>query len=161
MQYNNSYVRRQDRLLEQESAIYLLATGEYGVLSLATIENEPYGIPLNYAWDGMNCIYFHCAVEGRKLELLMKNSLASFCVVGKTNVIPEKFSTGYESIIVKGMLRIGLFEEEKLTGLNLLVKKYSPSYQSEGQKYIEKLFHQTEVLRFDIQEVSGKSKVIR
>lgn len=32
MNYTNEQVRRQDRLLEEEKAIALLRTGEYGVL---------------------------------------------------------------------------------------------------------------------------------
>ena len=108
MQYNNKQVRRQDRLLEQAKALELLEIGEYGVLSLALAEDGPYGIPLNYVWDKKNAIYFHCANDGRKLETLKQNNKASFCVVGKTNVVPIKFSTGYESIVLSGTLFMNL-----------------------------------------------------
>lgn len=45
--YDNRNVRRQDRLLDENKALNLLSTGEYGVLSLC-IGNEGYGVPLNY-----------------------------------------------------------------------------------------------------------------
>lgn len=160
MQYINSSVRRQDRLLEHDNAIRLLETGEYGVLSLSTPEGAPYGLPLNYVWDGEKSVYFHCAIEGQKLVMIKNNSKASFCVVGTTNVVPQKFSTGYESIILKGSIAMGLSDDEKLKGLQLLVNKYSPNHKPAGQKYIENLFHETEVLRFDAVEFSGKCKRI-
>lgn len=160
MNYNNNPVRRQDRLLEETKARVLLQSGEYGVLSLATSGNEPYGIPLNYVWDGNNCLYFHCALEGRKLELIECNPQASFCVVGATNVVASKFSTGYESLVLKGRVAIGLDDQEKHKALHLLINKYSSAHRDAGGKYIDKLFVQTEVICFDIDEVSGKSKVI-
>lgn len=160
MNYNNNPVRRQDRLLEEAKAKALLQSGEYGVLSLALPSNEPYGIPMNYVWDGNNCLYFHCAVDGRKLELIKSNPLASFCVVGATNVVPSKFSTGYESLVLKGRVAIGLDNQEKHKGLHLLINKYSSAHREAGGNYIDKLFEQTEVIRFDIEEASGKSKVI-
>lgn len=38
---------------------------------------NPYIIPLNYGYtyeDGKLVIYFHCAKEGRKLDILKKNN---------------------------------------------------------------------------------------
>lgn len=147
-------------MLERDNAIRLLETGEYGVLSLSTPEGDPYGLPLNYVWDGGKSVYFHCAFEGQKLLMIKNNSKASFCVVGTTNVVPQKFSTGYESIILKGSIAMGLADDEKLKGLQLLVNKYSPNHKPAGQKYIENLFHETEVLRFEAVEFSGKCKRI-
>jgi nitroimidazol reductase NimA-like FMN-containing flavoprotein (pyridoxamine 5'-phosphate oxidase superfamily) len=145
--------------LEQADALQLLEAGEYGVLSMAS-DGGAYGIPLNYVWDGQHSIYFHCANEGRKLECLKENNKVSFCVVGKTNVVSEKFSTAYESIVLNGTIWVNLSEEEKTVALKLLVKKYSPNHQPAGNKYIEQLFLKTEVMRLDVNEFSGKSKVI-
>ncbi len=52
--------------------------------------------------DVGDVIYFHCAPEGHKLENLSGNNKVSFCVVGKTQVLPDKFATNYESVIVFG-----------------------------------------------------------
>ena len=62
--YDNGNVRRQDRLLDEDKALGLLSTGEYGILSM-WIGNEGYGIPLNYVWDQKNLIYLHELVPGR------------------------------------------------------------------------------------------------
>lgn len=161
MNYNNSTIRRQDRLLQEADAAELLRTGEYGILSMVeTREGEAagYGIPVSYVWDGKSSIYFHCAPEGHKLVLLAHNPGVSFCVVGHTKVISHKFTTAYESIVVKGRMNIELSAEERMSALMLLLDKYSPTDKETGVKYTEKSFHRTNVIRLDIDEVSGKAK---
>ena len=46
MRYDNSTVRRQDRLLEEERAREILQVGEYGFLAMASAEGG-YGVPIN------------------------------------------------------------------------------------------------------------------
>ena len=123
-------MRRHDRAVSIGEARRLLESAEYGVLSMAGQDGEPHGIPLNFALAG-DSIYFHCAPEGRKIDLLSANGKVSFCVVGNTQVLPEKFGTKYESAIATGVVE-ELFAEDKRQGLVLLVRKYSPDYVKEG-----------------------------
>jgi nitroimidazol reductase NimA-like FMN-containing flavoprotein (pyridoxamine 5'-phosphate oxidase superfamily) len=153
-------IRRQDRLLEESKMQELLRTAEYGFLSLGTSENGyAYGIPISYAYDEENkALYFHCAPEGHKLENMKANNQVSFCVVGKTQPIPEKFTTIYESVIAFGVADISLSEEEKRKALRLLVKKYCPEYIEIGEKYMDKSFHRTGAFKISIEHLTGKSK---
>ena len=57
MKWDNSSVRRSDRLLDQSRALELLRTAEWGVLSMTDIDGSPYGVPLNYVWDGEAALY--------------------------------------------------------------------------------------------------------
>jgi nitroimidazol reductase NimA-like FMN-containing flavoprotein (pyridoxamine 5'-phosphate oxidase superfamily) len=160
MQYNTNNVRRQDRLLNEPEATSLLQTGEYGVLSMQAGNEGGYGIPINYAWDGQHAIYLHCALEGHKLNSIAECNKVSFCVVGKTNVISNKFTTGYESIILKCTAHIGLSTKERMKALELILEKYSPNDKETGMKYAKKSFDQTEIIRLKIIEWSGKTKVV-
>lgn len=150
-------IRRKDRILGEEAALELLEKGEYGFLAMAGTNGYGYGIPLSYVKEGM-CLYFHCAPEGYKLECLKACPGVSFCVVGKTKVIPGQFTTAYESVLVFGEARLGLSEEERRHALELLVGKYAPEFAAVGGKYIEKSFHRTEIIRVDILRVTGKGK---
>ena len=91
-------IRRKDRILDNELAIRLLEEAEYGFLAMSGINGYGYGIPINYVKEG-DSIYFHCAPEGYKLECLRENPKVSFTVVGATQIVPGKFTTGYESTI--------------------------------------------------------------
>jgi nitroimidazol reductase NimA-like FMN-containing flavoprotein (pyridoxamine 5'-phosphate oxidase superfamily) len=160
MEYNNEKVRRQDRLLDETTARHILENGEYGVLSMLTEEGEAYGIPINYVWDSKQSIYLHCAKEGRKIRNIAFSKNVSFCVVGKTNVVSNKFTTGYESIVLSCAAFIGLPPEERMKALELIIDKYSPDDKETGMKYAQKSFEQTEIIRLDICDWSGKAKVL-
>ena len=157
MNYTNENVRRQDRILEKQDAENLLKNCEYGVLSLSA-ENGAYGVPISFAWDGNDRIYLHCAKSGRKIDAMKSSPEVSFCVVGRTKTLPEKFSTEYESVVVKCRAKLGLADETKLRALRLLVEKYSPDYVAEGQKYAENALERVEVAELEILQASGKAR---
>ena len=160
IRYDNTTVRRQDRLLEEERAIELLRTAEYGTLSMIDEEGLPYGIPVNYVWDGKDSLYIHCAPVGKKLRAVSAHPQVCFSIVGRVNLLPSKFTTEYESLVLKGTAHLGLPEVERMRALILLVEKLSPDDVEVGKKYAEKSFFRTEILRIDITEYSGKTKRI-
>ena len=151
----NEKMRRKDRETTEERAYEILKNGEYGILSTIGEDGYPYGVPVNFAVEG-NKIYFHCAPEGYKLECLRENPKVSFTVVGATQIVPGKFTTGYESTIAFGEIHLDLPEEERRYALRLLVNKYSSAFKEIGEKYIEK--YRTNILRLDISHISGKCK---
>lgn len=160
MIYSNEKIRRQDRLLDEQSATKLLIDGEYGVLSMRTEDEGVYAVPVSYVWDGKSSIYFHCAIEGKKLRSIEFYNAVSFCIVGKTNVISNKFTTEYESIIIDCKATKNLPVDERMEALELLLSKYSPNDKPTGMDYARESFHRTEIVRLDIDKWSGKRKNI-
>ncbi len=149
-------LRRKDREISEDEARSILNSAEYGVLSTASMEALPYGVPLSFCLiDG--CIYFHCAIEGRKIDNLESNRAASFCAVGKTEVMPSKFGIKYESVIVSGEAAEA-FDDEKRMALDGLLQKYSPEHIEDGAKYIETLWDKTRVFKITADHISGKSR---
>ena len=54
----NDEIRRQDRVLNEEEALDLLAQTEYGILSMIDENGLPYGIPVNHVWDKKTLFIF-------------------------------------------------------------------------------------------------------
>lgn len=156
MRYDNATVRRQDRLLSEERALELLREGEYGVLSMASAEGG-YGVPINYAVEG-DTIYLHCALEGRKLRAIAIDQRVSFCVVGRKRIVPEQFTTEFESVIAAGCVRVVEQDAERRHALRLIVEKYAPTHLEEGLKAIERSAHRTGVVAIEVDCLSGKCK---
>ncbi|SLM28200.1 conserved hypothetical protein [Desulfamplus magnetovallimortis] len=148
-------MRRNERSIDRDSAMSIVVNGEYGVLSTVDSENQPYCVPLNYVVLG-NDIFFHCAHKGHKIDNILSNPMVSFCVVGKTKVLPEKFTTIYESAIVTGRASIA-DNKDKKRGLQGLLRKYCPDHMESGDDYISKMFEKTTVIRIIIEEITGKS----
>lgn len=148
-------MRKEARKIREERAYQMLENGDYGVLSMTGEEGYAYGVPLSYVLVG-ETLYFHCAREGYKLENIAHNPRVSFCVVGKAQRIPEKFSMKYESVIAFGKI-VAVEGEEKREALLALIQKYSADYLEKGREYIAKSGGQTAVLKLAIEHISGKA----
>ena len=149
-------LRRKDRAITKEEAIALLNKAEYGVLSTVTENGKPYGVPLNFCIID-HCIYFHCAIEGQKIDNIKQNKSVSFCAVGNTEILPDKFGTKYESVIVSGEVE-EVFDINKQIALEGLLHKYSPEFFDKGIKYIESLIEKTRVFKITINTLTGKAR---
>lgn len=149
-------MRRTDRQLSTEEAISILHDAEFGVLSTISENGVPYGVPLSYCLIEKH-IYFHSAIEGHKINNITENPKVSFCAVRNTRVLPEKFGTKYESVIVSGMAS-EVFSKEKQLALEGLLSKYSSDFFQEGLKYIQNLNDRTRVFKISIDTISGKAR---
>lgn len=148
-------MRRKDRQLSDSETGELLATGNYGVLSMVGLNGYGYGVPLNYVYTGQ-AIYFHSALEGRKLDNILNNDKVSFCVVGEAVPLPEKFTMKYESVILFGRVH-EVQGEEKLNALIGIVEKYSGDYLEKGKETAAKFVDKTRAFRIDIELKTGKA----
>lgn len=149
-------IRRKDRAIKEKAAMDLLEKAEYGVLSTITKNGKPYGVPLNYCVIDRN-IYFHCAVEGQKIDSIRNNKSVSFCVVGNTEILPDTFGTLYESVIVSGEIE-EVFDERKQIALEGLLHKYSQDFFNDGMTYIENKKERTRVFMIAIFTLTGKAR---
>ena len=149
-------LRRSEKEIKNTEAIEILKNCEYGILS-TTSENEyAYGVPLSYVYIN-DSIYFHCATEGYKLDNIKNNDKVSFCVVGQTAILPDEFSTKYESVILFGRAN-EVFDYEKEEALLELIKKYSKDYIEEGKEYIKRAGSKTKVIKITVEHISGKGR---
>lgn len=149
-------MRKKDRSIDIDESINILKSGQYGVLSTVGENGYAYGVPLNYTYFNGG-IYFHCAREGSKLDNILHNDKVSFCVVGSTEPMPEKFSYRYESTIVFGSAA-EVFDEEKESALVELIKKYSADFLEKGIEYVKKDASKTKVIKISIEHISGKAR---
>jgi len=156
-QYKNklNIMRRKDREVSKEEALSILTNAKYGILSTVSNNSLPYGVPISFCLISGN-LYFHCALEGRKVENINQNNNVSFCAVGNTEVMPDKFGTKYESVILSGKVS-EVFDKNKKIALKGILEKYSPSYMEKGLKYIDKLIDKTKIFKIEIDTISGKA----
>ena len=149
-------VRRKDREINSEEATELLNLAEYGTLSTVGKDGQPYGLPMSYVYKN-GCIYFHCALSGKKLDNIADNPRVSFCVVGKTKILPDKFATEYESALAFGVAS-EIFGKERYDALVLLLEKYCQDFIEEGKQYIEAKDKVTRVFKIEVSHISGKAR---
>ena len=161
MTQNHSPMRRHDRRLSDEATRDLLRQGTWGVLSLAG--EQAYGVPVNYVLDDTGGapwpdIFFHCALEGKKLEYIRKNPSVCLCVVTRAEVLREEFSTEYASVMVMARAEFVRDEQELLRILRLFGRHFTPFSLEEIDAYIAKYAARTCLVRLCPLEVSGKAR---
>ena len=149
-------MRRVDRQMAETEAKELLGQGEYGILALIDEDGRPYGVPLNYVYAN-DAVYVHCALQGKKLNAIAANPQACFTVVGHNQVLPDKFATNYESVMVFGPAAI-VDAAEKEFALEAIIQRYSADFLEAGHAYIEKFRAATQVVKISIEHISGKRR---
>ena len=151
-------MRRKEKQLTEEEAYEVLGKCSHMVLSTRLENGYPYSIPLNHVLKEGR-IYFHCAMEGQKIDAFNLNNKVCISAVEKGEILPEKFSTLFTSVTVFGKISLVEDENERITGLTALIEKFSPSFYESGLKYIEKLKYKTALYAVDIEHITGKSSV--
>lgn len=147
-------MRRKSREADEAMSKQILKNSGYGVLSTIGEDGYPYGVPVNFVYDGEK-IYFHCAKDaGHKQENLKFSDRVSFTAVESCTVIPEKRTTKYRSAIAFG--RAAKSVENKRYALELLVKKYSPGFTEAGLEEIDREFEATDIFEILPEKISGK-----
>jgi len=154
-------MRRHDRRLSDEATLELLRQGAWGVLSLAG--KQAYGVPVNYVLDDADGaqwpdIFFHCALEGKKLEYIRKNPSVCLCVVTKAEVLPKGFTSEYASVMVMARAEIVRDEQERLRILRRFGQHFMHVSLEEIDAYIAKQNTRTCLVRLCPLEVSGKAR---
>ena len=154
-------MRRKAQALSPEESIQILTEGSSGVLALAAQPQEeyPYAVPLSYVY-GDGKIWFHCASSGHKLELIRQNPRASFCVIGKDQIMPEEYTTYYRSVIAFGNIRILEDEQEMLRAIERLMVKYAPEDDGANRSsIIQQSLGRLCMLEMTVEHLTGKEAI--
>lgn len=153
-------MRRKDRevsgLVELEEIIRRCDVCRLGLAQ----DNVPYVVPLNFGYELVNgrlTLYFHCAKEGKKLDILKQNPLACFEMdCGhqlQTGAAACDCTMLYESIIGTGTVEQLQNTEEKKLALTKIMEQYSGKDEYD---FPEQMLAVVSVLKLTVAEFSGK-----
>lgn len=151
-------MRRKRQQLSEEESIGILQKATAGTLALLGDNGYPYAVPISYVFaDGK--LYFHSALSGHKVDAIRNCDKASFCVIDKDDVQPEKYTTYFRSVIAFGRIHIIEDAQEKLETARLLGDRYNPNQEEALQKELEKGLSRMVMIRFDIEHLTGKQAI--
>lgn len=158
-------MRKSNKKITEISIITdILDTCHTGRLGTVGADGWPMVKPLNFAFhEGL--IYFHCALEGEKLDDIRRDNRVCFeadlpvAYVKGTGDNPCRAEYLYRSVIVRGRAVIVTEREERLLALDLLMAKYQP--EGGYGAYPEEKLALTCIVRIDIEDLSGKEDLGR
>jgi len=153
------HVRRKDREITDPNELrQVLKTTKYVTVALCK-QDEPYLVALNYGYDETkNCLYFHCAPEGKKLVYLKANNkvwgqaVLDFC-------INEECEYSYTSVHFLGKMHLISDLSEKQHAIEVLVRQVSINPEAKLEKLAKSKpegLEKVTIGRIDIDYMSGK-----
>jgi len=153
----------QREIIEVGELEQVLANSQVCHLAINKANEAPYLVALNYGFDfdareRSLVLWFHCADQGLKLDLLRAEPLVGFQLESRVELDQGSgtqacdWGMKYESIVGEGRVEIIEQREQRLHGLNCLMRHYGGS----GLPFIEQALDRTVVLRLDAHNFTGK-----
>ena len=149
-------MRRNDKEIKDQQLIEKILK-KSKVCRIALIdEDRPYIIPMNYGYKD-RCIYLHSASEGRKIEILKKNSQVCFEIEYETELLkaekPCQYGMKYYSIIGWGKAKFVTDYQEKIKSLDIIMQQHDPNIEF---KYDENQVNLSTIILIEMNELTGK-----
>lgn len=149
-------MRRKDKIITSEKEVEeILKTARICRIAIND-KDAPYLVPVCYGYE-RGAIYFHSALQGKKIDLLQRNNNVCFEVEDgvelKTSRQACGFGMKYRSVIGRGIAVRLERPAEKLDGLNVLMRQFT------GKEFPipDNALSNVAVFRIDVEEMTGKS----
>jgi uncharacterized protein len=156
------HVRRHDREIKDTKRLAeIVKSGQYAVLALCR-EGEPYAVTLNYGFDeAAQSLYFHCALEGQKLDFLRANPRACATVIRDLGYQHGHCSHAYASAVIHGEVEWIGAESERQHAIEIMIRHL----EREPDKVLRKTSEQaatwthTQMFKLRIGRMTGKERL--
>lgn len=150
-------MRRSKQLLNLNEIEVIMDKCTNGVLACLGDEDYPYSVPVSFVYFNHK-IYFHSAKAGHKIDAVMKNPKVSFTVIDEDQIVSEKYTTYFRSVIAFGNARIAE-GDEWLEAFKALVEKYSGDQPEEVRHKEITGCSQSYIIAIDITHITGKEAI--
>ena len=152
-------MRRTDREVKDIREIEeIICKADVCRISLA-VDNFPYIVTMNFGYSVTSNreIYFHCAGEGKKLDMISKNNFVCFEFDTDHKLYGGKngcdWGMKFRSVVGYGNIDVITDHTEKIKAFNIIMDHYAP-----GEKFIfdTDSVNEARILKLTISEMTGK-----
>ena len=150
-------MRRKDKEIKDPREIAAILN-QAQIIHLAMLDgDQPYIIPLNFGF-AENTIYFHCARQGKKIDLIKKNNRVCFHTEVDVQVLnaarAHQCSTLYKSVIGHGKAIVIEDPKGKKQAADILMNHY---VKEEGRKHAYgSCLKEVCMIKIEIESMTGK-----
>ena len=168
-------MRKASRQMDAAFALEVFDKAPYVTVSMTREDGQPYGLPLSLARTDEKTFYFHCAMEGEKLDCIAHNPTVFLSAVTRcaptvflsavTRCAPTigpkdgSFSLQYKSATAIGKAEMVTSKEEKIEALRAICQRFLPKHMDAFDDAISRSIERTAVVRITLTEPPvGKRK---
>ena len=156
-------MRKASRAMDTAFALEVLDKAPYVTVSFTRPNGTPYGVPLSLARTDDKTFYFHCALEGEKLDCIASNPTVALSAVTRcTPTVGPKdgsFTLQYKSATAVGKAEIVTDIDEKIEALKAICLRFLPKHMDAFDDAINRSLEHTAVVKITLTEPpTGKRK---
>lgn len=149
--------------MDSHWALEVMRKAPYITVSFTRTDGTAYGLPLSLASKDDDTWYFHCALEGEKLEAIKAHPEVCLSAVTrcKTTVGPNDgtFTLQFKSAIAFGKAEVVTDDNEKIAAMKLICERFLSKHMDAFNAAIERSLSRTAVVRITLTEPpTGKRK---
>ena len=153
------HLRRSDKELKDPKEIEDVLEKVRIMTVACCLKDEPYLFTVDFAWDSQaRRLWFHCAPEGRKMNILQANPRVCVTVVEDRGYIQGECDHAYRSLIIEGRAHIITAMSEKRRALELLARKHEPDPESVLARFAgnDESVRKVGIVRISVEQITGK-----
>ena len=151
------HLRRKDKEITETTVLKkILKSSAYVTLALS-MNNQPYLVSLSHGYDeDRNCLFFHCAKEGKKLEYLRSNNSVWGQALVDRGYAQGECSHKYASVHFSGKVVLLESLEDKLTAVKCMINQLDSNPEKLVADLNSERLKNTVIGRIDIDYMTGK-----
>lgn len=152
-----SLKRKEKEISDKNEMLAILENAEYITIAMCS-DNEPYLVTLSHGYDrDRNCIYFHSAREGKKIDILKEQNKVWGQALLDKGYVQGSCDHLYETTQFMGRVTFVENSGEKKHALEVMIN----ALEDDPQKVLdtqltEKSIEGIQIGRIDIEFMSGK-----
>jgi nitroimidazol reductase NimA-like FMN-containing flavoprotein (pyridoxamine 5'-phosphate oxidase superfamily) len=153
------HLRRSDKELSHPDEIEQVLASVRIMTVACCLENEPYLFTVDFVWEPQTRqLWFHCATEGRKMDIIEANPRVCVTVVEDRGYIEGECDHAYRSLILEGKAQVVTDLAEKRRGLELLARKHEPQPETILARLApdDETVRKVGIVRITVDAISGK-----
>lgn len=149
--------RKEKEVTDRSEMVRVLNEAKYVTIAMTDVDG-PYLATLTHVFDEKNnVLYFHCAKEGRKVDILRRDNRIWGQALIDLGYVERKCDHLYESTQFRGKAVFVKDTQEKRHALEAMIRKNDPDPEAViGAQLTEKSLARVNVGRIDIEYMSGK-----
>ena len=151
-------IRRKEKEIENKDEMISILESVQFITIAMSLNNEPYLVTLSHGYDRENnCIYFHCAQDGKKVDILRENNVVWGQALEDHGYVDGSCDHLYATTQFKGRVSFIEDSKEKRHALSIMIDQLEsdPAKVIEPQM-TEKSIKSVNIGRIDIDYMSGK-----
>lgn len=151
-------IRRKDKEITDAGEMKaILKTARYVTLAMC-LDDEPYLVTLSHGYDQeSNCVYFHCAREGKKINILKANNLVWGQALYDGGYVQGKCDHLYSTTQFRGRVTFVDDAREKQHALKVMIESLDKKPEKIMKKQLEpSAIQKVKIGRIEIDYMSGK-----